>query len=80
MGNKTIKRRVKLAIILTAGVFCSFAVPLHSGARAGAGQAVNRLEFVGVGVPLDKSTGTDDGAVLAVHFMGDTHGNLDTCG
>lgn len=80
MRNKTTLKRVKLAIILGAAAVCSYVLPLHTGASIISGQAPNRLEFVGVGVPLDKSTGTDDGAVLAVHFMGDTHGNLDTCG
>jgi hypothetical protein len=80
MRNKTTLKRVQLAIILGAVAVCSYVLPLHIGASIGYGQVTNRLEFVGVGVPLDKSTGPDDGAVLAVHFMGDTHGNLDTCG
>jgi hypothetical protein len=79
MQNKTLKR-AKLAIILGAAALCFYSPLLESGASVTPGQAANRLEFVGVGVPLDKSTGADDGAVLAVHFMGDTHGNLDTCG
>jgi hypothetical protein len=80
MGNKHTVVRIKLAIIFSAAVLCSYVLPAQSGADTSQEQAVNKLEFVGVGVPLDKSTGTDDGAVLAMHFMGDTHGNLDTCG
>jgi hypothetical protein len=80
MRNKTTIKRVKLAIILGAAALCSYVLPAQIGASIVPGQAANRLEFVGMGVPLDKSTGADDGAVLAVHFMGDTHGNLDTCG
>ena len=79
MGNETKLKRAKLAIILGAAL-CFYSPQIETGASVTPGQAANRLEFVGVGVPLDKSTGVDDGAVLAVHFMGDTHGNLDTCG
>ncbi|MEK6302836.1 MAG: hypothetical protein AABO41_19165 [Acidobacteriota bacterium] len=80
MQNTTASNRVKLAVILgAAALFSHFALEPGGGGIAW-GQAANRLEFVGLGVPLDKSTGTDDGAVLAVHFMGDTHGGLDTCG
>lgn len=80
MRNTTFSKRVKLAVILGAAALCSHFALLPSGAGTALGQAANRLEFVGLGVPLDKSTGTDDGAVLAVHFIGDTHGGLDTCG
>ena len=80
MVNTTTSNRVKLAVIFCALALCSHFALLPGGGGIAWGQAANRLEFVGVGVPLDKSTGTDDAAVLAVHFMGDTHGGLDTCG
>ena len=80
MQNTTASNRVKLAIIIFAAAFCTNLALLPSGSAIAWGQAANRLEFVGLHVPLDKSTGTDDGAVLAVHFMGDTQGGLDTCG
>ncbi|HWO00139.1 MAG TPA: hypothetical protein VNS63_12815 [Blastocatellia bacterium] len=78
--HKSISKRVKLPVLLAAFVLCSYLAMTDPGVSIARGQLTNRLEFVGVGVPLDKSTGTDDGAVFAVHFMGDTHGNLDTCG
>ena len=80
MRNKTISKRVKLAVILCAAALCSHFALLSNGAGIAWGQAANRLEFVGFGTPMEKRTGTDDGAVLAVHFMGDTQGGLDTCG
>ena len=80
MQNTTASNRVKLAIVVFAATICTNFSLLPSGSAIAWGQASNRLEFVGLHVSLDKSTGTDDGAVLAVHFMGDTHGGLDTCG
>ena len=80
MRNMTVSKRAKLAVILWAAALCShFAMVTSTGAIA-RGQVNNRLEFVGFGTPLDKGIGTDDGAVLAVHFIGDNHGGLDTCG
>ena len=79
MQNKPTSKRVKLPVLLVGALLCSYVTLADLGVGA-QGQLANRLEFVGIGVPLDKSTGVDDGAVLAVHFMGDTHGNLDTCG
>jgi hypothetical protein len=38
------------------------------------------FEIVGMDVPLEKRFGVDDGAAFVVHFVGDTRGNLDTCG
>ena len=78
--HKATPKRVKLPVLLAASVLCAYITLADLGVSIAMGQLANRLEFVGVGVPLDKSTGVDDGAVLAVHFMGDTHGNLDTCG
>lgn len=80
MQNKATSKRVKLPVLFVAALLSSYTLLADLGIGAAQGQLGNRLELVGVGVPLDKSTGVDDGAVLAVHFMGDTHGNLDTCG
>ena len=80
MRNMTVSKRVKLAVILCAAALCSHFAMIPSAVAISGEQVNNRLEFVGFGTPLDKSTGTDYGAVLAVHFTGDTHGGLDTCG
>lgn len=80
MQNSPTSNGVKLPVLLIAVLLCSYVTLIDLRIGAAQGQSANRLEFVGVGVPLDTSTGVDDGAVLAVQFMGDTHGNLDTCG
>ena len=48
--------------------------------RATEAQAKRLFEIIGMDVPFDQRVGIDDGAVFAIHFGGDTHGNLDTCG
>jgi hypothetical protein len=80
MQNSPTSNELKLPVLLIAILLCSYVTLTEPRIGDAQGQSTNRLEFVGVGVPLDTSTGVDDGAVLAVHFMGDTHGNLDTCG
>ena len=69
---------LKLVAILFAAVL-TFAVYL--GNTSAAQDPTARLfEIVGMNTPLDERVGADDGAVFAVHFSGDTRGNLDTCG
>ena len=43
-------------------------------------QPRRRVEIVGVSVPASERAGADDGAALAIHFTGDTHGSLQPCG
>lgn len=80
MHNKPTSKRIKIPVLLAGALLCLYLTLADLGIGSAHGQLANRLEFVGLGVPLDKSTGADDGAILAVQFMGDTHGNLDTCG
>jgi hypothetical protein len=69
---------LKLVAILFAAVL-TFVV--HLGNISAAQDPTARLfEIVGMNTPLEQRVGADDGAVFAVHFSGDTRGNLDTCG
>src|SRR5262249_36937421 len=43
-------------------------------------QGGRQFELVGISTPFTERAGSNDGAVFAIHFMGDTHGSLDTCG
>lgn len=80
MQDKTKSMRVKLAVLLCATALCA-QVPLSpTRARDAQDSPAKRLEIVGSATPLAQRTGVDDGAVLAVHFGGDTHGTLDACG
>ena len=38
------------------------------------------MDIAGRGSSLIERVGKDDGALFAIHFVGDIHGNLDTCG
>ena len=78
MKKQTAIVKVKLVAVLVicgAGLFAEFRAT--GGAEA---QTQRSFELVGVDVPLEKRVGVDDGAAFVIHFGGDTHGNLDTCG
>ena len=77
-GEKKTKHLKLAAIILACAL--AFLVRAESAANATPERAARLFEIVAMDVPLEKRFGPDDGAVLVVHFAGDTHGNLDTCG
>jgi hypothetical protein len=71
-------KQLKLLAIVPVAVLATFA---QINLRSLAQNAPARLfEIVGMNVPFQERVGADDGAVFAVHFSGDTRGNLDTCG
>jgi hypothetical protein len=76
--GKTSIRLLKLVAISSVAALAAFA-QLHSTVAAQE-QSGRLFELVGMNVPLDQRVGVDDGAAFVVHFSGDTHGNLDTCG
>lgn len=69
---------LKLIAISSVAALAAFA-QLHSLVVAQE-QPRRLFELIGMNVPLDQRVGVDDGAAFVVHFSGDTHGNLDTCG
>jgi hypothetical protein len=78
MKNGRQIRRLKLVAILFAAVL-TFVV--HLGNTSAAQDPPARMfEILGMNTPLEQRVGVDDGAAFAVHFSGDTRGNLDTCG
>lgn len=68
---------LKLAVIFSVAVLAVFARFHDTAAQEQPGRL---FELVGITVPLEQRVGIDDGAAFAVHFSGDTQGNLDTCG
>jgi len=71
-------RRLKVVAIIM--VLALFALAyLHTTSTA-QNPPQRLFEIVGMNVPFQERVGLDDGAVLAIHFSGDTRGNLDTCG
>ncbi|HSB09636.1 MAG TPA: hypothetical protein VLM38_09140 [Blastocatellia bacterium] len=79
MPKQRATERLKFVLVL---VICGAALAgaFQKSAGAGQGQPQRSFELVGMEVPLEKRVGQDDGAAFVVHFGGDTHGNLDTCG
>ena len=71
--------RFKLVAILLFTGLC-FVLQVQKPAAATQAQSKRLFEIIGMDVPFEQRVGTDDGVVFAIHFGGDTHGNLDTCG
>lgn len=71
-------RLLKLVAIFSIAALAVFA-QVHKTV-ADQEQPGRLFELVGMNVPLEQRMGVDDGAAFVVHFAGDTHGNLDTCG
>ncbi|HMG35146.1 MAG TPA: hypothetical protein VKM94_14500 [Blastocatellia bacterium] len=70
--------KLKLTVVLVGLLLCSLMMRPTVGV---AGQESRRqFELVGISMPFADRAGSDDGAEFAIHFMGDTHGSLDTCG
>ena len=68
----------KLAVlILFLGIF--FIGVFETGSESLA-QERGPLDIAGRGSSLVERVAPDDGALFAIHFVGDIHGNLDTCG
>ena len=72
--------RIKLAVV--AFLTVAALIGLRPGQTAAGAQEQPRraLEFVPVSAPLETRAGTDDGAALAIQFVGSTHGSLEPCG
>ena len=76
--RNSIGRFKLIAILLFTGLF--FFLQVQKPAAATQTQSKRLFEIIGMDVPFDQRVGTDDGVLFAIHFGGDTHGNLDTCG
>ena len=75
MQDRSLVRQTKMAAVLMA-VFLSLFVLIYNEITAGA----QKIDIVGRGTELAERVAPDDGAVFVVHFTGDMHGNLGSCG
>lgn len=81
MQTMRYKKKIMLLKLAAIGSVAVLAVFAQFQKTVTAQDAQGRLfELVGMAVPLEQRVGIDDGAAFVVHFSGDTHGNLDTCG
>ena len=79
MKHQNQMKMLKLAAILLVGSLCLLG-ELRNSADANQERPGRLFEIVGMDAPLDKRFGPDDAAAFVIHFSGDTHGSLDTCG
>jgi hypothetical protein len=79
MQNKKPSKTLRLAVLLTATALAVLA-NVQRSVIATQDQPGRLFEIAGADQPLEKRVGVDDGAAFVVHFAGDTHGSLDTCG
>ena len=77
---QTSKRRFKLATILFFSLLLSFALRVQPSGAATVTQEPRRMEIIGMGATMSERLGADDNPALVVHFAGDIHGSLETCG
>ena len=81
MQMKQCHKRIKLLKLVAVFSVAALAVFAQFHKTVAAQEQPGRLfELVGMTVPLEQRVGIDDGVAFVVHFSGDTHGNLDTCG
>ncbi len=79
MPNQNAIKGLKFVSMLLATALALFARSPKT-ATATQDRPARLFEFVGMDVPLEKRFAPDDGAAFVIHFAGDTHGSLDTCG
>ncbi|MBI3654650.1 MAG: hypothetical protein HY231_26765 [Acidobacteria bacterium] len=65
---------VILAISLFVGLSLSRQTVAHTA------QQVHRSEIIGMGASMNERLGADDHPAFVVHFTGELHGSLETCG
>ena len=76
---RNLSGRFKLvAILLFPGL--GYFLQVQKPTEATQPQSKRLFEIIGMDVPFDQRVAIDDGVLFAIHFGGDTHGNLDTCG
>ena len=81
MQMKQCNKRIRLLKLVAVFSVAALAVFAQFHKTVAAQEQPGRLfELVGMTVPLEQRVGNDDGVAFVVHFSGDTHGNLDTCG
>jgi hypothetical protein len=79
MQNKKPSKILRLAVLLSASAL-AFLANVQRSVTAMQDPPARLFEIAGVDQPLERRIGVDDGAAFVVHFAGDTHGSLDTCG
>jgi 2',3'-cyclic-nucleotide 2'-phosphodiesterase (5'-nucleotidase family) len=73
-------KKIKIVFILLAiSLFAFNSLSQQADANANQ-QAPHRAELIGMGASMSERLGADDKPALVVHFVGEMHGSLETCG
>jgi 2',3'-cyclic-nucleotide 2'-phosphodiesterase (5'-nucleotidase family) len=78
MPNIRLLNAIKLAAV--AIVVATVYFPWKTDASQVITPGTARTEIAGFGSSMEQRLGQDDGAAFVIHFMGDAHGSLETCG
>jgi hypothetical protein len=78
--------RIKIAKLSAIAFSVAFVLSLSRWGTAavtraaGQAQEQSQIDVLGRGSTVAERIGTDDGVAFVIHFSGDMHGNLDSCG
>jgi hypothetical protein len=72
-------KQIKFAVLVLVTALFTVAF-LSQQLRVKASQQTPRAEIVGIGASMNERLGADDKPVFAIHFTGELHGSLETCG
>lgn len=71
---------IKQLKLVAIGLVAALVGFLHLVAADAQNKPARLFEIAGMNLPFEQRVGVDDGSAFVVHFAGDTHGSLDTCG
>ena len=74
------RKRIKIVFVLLAISLPVFNSLSQQTAANSSQQTPHRVEIVGMGASMNERLGADDKPALVVHFVGEMHGSLETCG
>lgn len=73
-------KKIKILFILLAICTLGFNSLSRQTDASANQQTPHRAEIIGMGASISERLGADDKPALVVHFVGEMHGSLETCG
>jgi hypothetical protein len=73
-------KKFKIVFILLAISILIFNSLSQLTGASSSQQPPHRAEIIGIGASMNERLGADDKPALVVHFVGEMHGSLETCG
>jgi hypothetical protein len=72
-------KQIKFAVLVLAVSWFGLSFLAHK-TTVNAAQQAPRAEIVGIGSTMNERLGADDKPAFVIHFTGELHGSLETCG